>query len=193
MQDPRQFDETFELRLFNLKWYPYRFHTPEVANLFCLYEYISNLQDYLEAIGESRNLNTLKSFDISDPKKFKMYGTLNKLRQFIDKHGLPYNVYWNSAFQAFNKMKFKRYYLNTFLNENLKQETISIAKQRMLDYIQFSNHPKLNLNKATNEVQKNYHYYIISRFQEKYGESWKGKLVDAVRNRLVSVTILERI
>ena len=181
-----------EQELMDLKWYDYRVMPPDLATKVFIREYAKRFVRYFDRLGlAGRHYNTLKTFDITNPKKWRHWSVIELLRQWADAHCMKYDDFWTWAVEASSVLNFKRTFPNTFLHPTIK--TYVLQKSKEPSYLRHADYDWLKPEHYREwELQNDYYWYIVKELQRRYPRRWRERLEEMVIEGKMSKDFLEK-
>lgn len=167
-----------ELALMAVKWFDYRILTPDQATMACLYHYAVATRYYQKEVGNGSYFNFLVKVDLNNPKDWRGWRFIEKIRQHADSLGLPYDLYWSFAYQSRSKLPFQRSYINVFLNKRLMAMVEGMAARYKKEYVFLSDKPIFSPAKYCGLwIQDLYFDHVIRLVFEVYGRAGFGRVI----------------
>ncbi len=168
-----------EKELYDMKWFDYRAMDPDTATLVFMHEYALRMREYNELLGRSRYFYILKSFKAFERdylRNHRLFKILEKLRPIADKHGMPYDKFWEFACEAHMNLGFKKTYVNVFLNKNILKKIKEDWEQYKKDFICYSKSTSLQPDNYQGfDIQKDYYEYLLGQIKTRYPASKRAE------------------
>lgn len=105
---------------------------------------------------------------------------------FADKHGIPYDLYWQFSYRALRNMSFKRDTINIFANKALKEKVVQYWDEVELSIIIKSKAKIFDVDIYQQlDIQDEYFKYVLKKVVDKYGNNENG-LRDALTRMVLN-------
>jgi hypothetical protein len=162
-----------ERELFDTKWFEYRPIDPDTATLVFIKAWAKRMQKYNALLGKYPVVfRDYRSFNRARLSKMKRWNTMARLRQFCDKHGMPYGKFWEWACEAHLELKLHKMHEVYFTNEKLLFEVKAAWEQHKRNFIVTSDswllHPDFYRGY---EWQNDYYEYVIGEIKRRNHKS----------------------
>lgn len=153
-----------EAALYSTKWFDYRFLRPHACDLAFLLAFATEGVVHNDLIGKTKYRNQLSKLDLDNYGSWRWRGFMTRLRMFADKHGIPYELYWQFSYRALRNMNFAYDTINIFANKALKEKTIQYWDEFELEMPMCSKAKifRVELYKAL-DIQNKYFEFLTKR------------------------------
>lgn len=175
-----------EVLLYGSKWFDYRHLRPVACDIAFLLEFSKEGLVHNDLIGKTRYRNQLSKLDIPNLEKWRYIKCMRRLRMFADKHGIPYDLYWQFSYRALRNMSFKRDTINIFANKALKEKVVQYWDEVELSIIIKSKAKIFDVDIYQQlDIQDEYFKYVLKKVVDKYGNNENG-LRDALTRMVLN-------
>lgn len=159
-----------EKELFDLKWFDYRAISPHAATLICLKEYVKRTVSQNADLGKFPVvLRAYSGFDKISLCRMKRWKYLIRIRQFADKHGMPYAKFWEFAVKEHHDRRLRLYNEYAFTNEKILRETARKWRWYREEFIVYSDFYLLHpTNYRGYPFQDDYYSYLVGRLKRRH-------------------------
>jgi hypothetical protein len=170
-----------EIELYETKFFDYRPVSPDVATMMFTYAYGKAMETYNDMLGRSRYLHTLKGFPdmkLETMKQQKQFKILQGLRQWSDKHGMRYDMFWSWATEAHLNLGFQKTYINVFYNKKILAEIKRQHAEWTEKFLVRSDSKFFRADSYTGHpVQQEYYDYVIKGTLKRSDQAGAAKML----------------
>lgn len=191
-----------ERDMYASKWFDYRMMTPKTATLAFALEHFRALAENKKLLGDRPFEAVLASrkLDPSEPEKWRDWKSAVRLRRTADAVGMPYECFWEWAFEAYMDLKMQTLLtkkntvfvpFNSFLNERL----LATVLRKHLTYplVRYSSAPFLQADAYEGHpIQVAYYDYLISILSKSRRNCTSVKLKELIDDGKISRRYLEK-
>ena len=191
-------DKDFDEReLYELKWWDYRMLKPDVCTLSFMREWVKAAAEFNELVKGTRYINVLKRFkrfDLPYLRGHEAWKVLQRLRQWADAQGMPYDHFWAYAYEAHIKLGFDRPYLPVFQNEHLLGMVKEAWQEAKRVRVIWAESPWFKADKyQASQMQDDYFGYLLREIKSHYSKAFAQEtLVKCVREGTLPVAYFKR-